>query len=102
MAQTVFLTGATGFVGGDFLNRLILRNPDLRAFCLIRARDAAHLEARRQKLLAYAGIEGPDGDRVIAVAGDVVEADLGMGDRYREIFGASRNPPESDETAREL
>jgi hypothetical protein len=27
---------------------------------------------------------------------------VGPGDRYREIFGATRNPPESDETAREL
>ena len=53
--------------------RLIRRDPQLRAYCLIRARDADPLEARRRTLLPYAGIDGPDGDRVIALAADVVE-----------------------------
>ena len=49
--MNIFLTGATGFIGGDLLGRLIRRNPELRAYCLIRARDAAQLEAVCQELV---------------------------------------------------
>jgi len=38
-ARFVLLTGATGFIGGDLLARLLRRSPELRAYCLIRARS---------------------------------------------------------------
>jgi thioester reductase-like protein len=88
MSRAVFLTGATGFVGGDLLSRLIQRDSGLRAYCLIRARDAHQLEARRRALLAHAGIGGEDAERVIALAGDVVHPDLGLGERRDEVAGA--------------
>lgn len=83
--RSVLLTGATGFIGGDLLARLVQRDLGLRAYCLIRARGAEQLEARRRALIAHAGLEGPDGDRVVALAGDIVEPDLGLGDALLEI-----------------
>jgi nucleoside-diphosphate-sugar epimerase len=75
----IFLTGATGLVGGELLRRALAIWPGARVHCLIRARDAAHLEARRQQLLERLGI-GTDAARVVAVAGDVSRPGLGLAD----------------------
>lgn len=84
-ARSVLITGATGFIGGDLLARLLARDPTLSAYCLIRARSPEQLEARRRSLLAHIGIDGPDGNRVIGLAGDVVEPDLGLGEERSGI-----------------
>jgi long-chain acyl-CoA synthetase len=86
-ARGILLTGATGFVGGDLLGRLLEWDPEATVYCLIRARDAGQLEARRSALLAWAGIAEWDCDRVVAVAGDVVHGDLGLGDAYQRLAG---------------
>jgi long-chain acyl-CoA synthetase len=84
-ARGIFLTGATGFIGGDLLGRLLARDASATVYCLIRARDADQLEARRRALLAWAGIEEPAADRVVAVAGDVTREKLGLGDAHDRI-----------------
>jgi thioester reductase-like protein len=83
----ILLTGATGFIGGDLLGRLLARDPEATVYCLTRARDAGQLEARWRALLAWVGIGEPDRDRVVAVAGDVVHEDLGLGDAYERLAG---------------
>jgi thioester reductase-like protein len=83
----ILLTGATGFIGGDLLGRLLARDPEATVYCLTRAQDAGQLEARRRALLAWVGIGEPDRDRVVAVAGDVVREDLGLGDAYERLAG---------------
>jgi thioester reductase-like protein len=91
--QGVFLTGATGLVGGELLVRVLAAWPEATAYCLIRGRDAAHLEGRRQALLDRVGISH-EADRVVAVAGDVAEpglglADAGLADRIAHVFHAA-------------
>jgi thioester reductase-like protein len=81
----IFLTGATGFIGGELLGRLLARHPAATVYCLIRARDAGQLEARRSALLAWAGVEGACADRVVAVAGDVSRERLGLGDAHDRL-----------------
>ena len=83
----ILLTGATGFIGGDLLGRLLARDPEATVYCLTRARDAGQLEARCRTLLAWVGIGEPDRDRVVAVVGDVVHEDLGLGDAYERLAG---------------
>jgi len=83
--RSVLITGATGFIGGDLLARLVRREPGLRAYCLIRAASAEQLEARRRTLIAHAGLDGSDGERVVALAGDIVQPDLGLGDALLDV-----------------
>ncbi len=85
MARFLFLTGGTGFIGAELLRRLIATHPDGVVCCLVRARDAHQLEARRQKLLDYAGLAPADAERVLAVAGDTVREDLGLGSAYGRL-----------------
>jgi len=72
---TLLLTGATGHVGSALLPRL-LADPTQRVLALVRARDAAHLAQRRQRLLAESGC--PDTDRLVLLAGDTAAPGLGL------------------------
>ncbi|MBW2313219.1 MAG: SDR family oxidoreductase [Deltaproteobacteria bacterium] len=81
----ILLTGATGFIGGELLRRLLDRNPDSTVYCLVRARDADQLEARGRALLTWVGVVAPDDDRVVVVAGDVAKPELGLGDAYTDL-----------------
>lgn len=74
MPETILLTGATGHVGGALLPRLLAR-PATRVVVLVRARDAAHLDARRKSLAAGLGAAA---ERLEAVAGDVSAPGLGL------------------------
>ncbi len=87
-SRGVLLTGVTGFIGGELLARLLDRDPERRIYCLIRASSPEQLEARRRSVLAHAGIDGPAGERVVALAGDVVRPDLGLGASAPEIAEA--------------
>lgn len=69
------LTGATGHVGGALLPRL-LDGPGDRVIALLRARDAAHLQARAEALRA--SLPPGDRDRVEVLAGDVSHPGLGL------------------------
>ncbi|RME72135.1 MAG: NAD-dependent epimerase/dehydratase family protein [Planctomycetota bacterium] len=63
---TVFLTGATGFVGGAVLSRLLLEGAAERVFALVRARDAEHAERRGREVLFK--LFGEDRDRLRSAA----------------------------------
>ncbi len=74
--KAMFLTGATGFVGGESIKRYIERAPsDLRFFLLVRAPDEARLEKRKNKFLKTHFGENVDAvaDRFTFVRGDLLK-----------------------------
>ncbi len=77
-SSTVFLTGATGFLGAQVLAE-ILRETDWRVICLVRADDSAAAAQRVVDALAATGREGIDtAGRVTALCGDLAEPDFGL------------------------
>ncbi|RJL23249.1 amino acid adenylation domain-containing protein [Bailinhaonella thermotolerans] len=84
--RTVLLTGATGFLGA-FLVRRFLDAADVRLICPVRARDAdAALERIAEALRRYDLPAGGLGERVTAVAADLREPALGLGEeRFAEL-----------------
>jgi thioester reductase-like protein len=86
---TVFLTGATGFLGMEVLARL-LEAGDREVLALIRAADDAAAEQRLEQVLSTLWIDpAPYRDRVRAVRGDVTQPHLGLGDRRSELAEAT-------------
>jgi nucleoside-diphosphate-sugar epimerase len=85
MKPTVFLTGATGFLGMEVLARL-LEEGDREVLALIRASDDAAAEARLDDVLLKLWDDpSPFRSRVHAVRGDVTAPGLGLGDRRDEL-----------------
>jgi len=72
--EVVFLTGATGLLGGEALRRMLAADPALRAVVLVRA------AGRWERAAAELGIPT---DRVAAVIGDVTRPGLGLGTDVR-------------------
>jgi thioester reductase-like protein len=82
---TVFLTGATGFLGMEVLARL-LEEGDRDVLALIRASDDAAAERRLDDVLATLWDDPARyRKRVTAVRGDVTAPALGLGDRRDEL-----------------
>ena len=78
-AESVFLTGATGFLGAFLLDGL-LRETDAEVHCLVRPRGS-DLTAQISENLSRYGIERSREDlarRVLPVAGDLAEPSLGL------------------------
>jgi nucleoside-diphosphate-sugar epimerase len=69
----LFITGATGFVGGRVLRHLLGMRPHLRAVALVRRREQAEML--------------PADPRVTAVVGDLTRADLGLDAACRRRLG---------------
>jgi thioester reductase-like protein len=80
--QTVFLTGATGVLGGRILVDL-LRTTAAHVYCLVRGRDPADSQQRVHELLRVYDNEGtlePQFDaRVTILCGDVTRDYFGLG-----------------------
>ena len=87
----VLLTGATGFVGGQILGRL-LETTERSVFALVRAPDAAAARTRIDGVLgALYGERPPAADRVVAVPGDVTRPGLGLSAAdHARIVGEAR------------
>jgi thioester reductase-like protein len=80
----VLLTGATGFVGGEILARL-LRRGDRHVYALIRADDDERASARLQETIrSLLGTIDPWSRRATAVAADLEAPDLGLDEARRE------------------
>ena len=85
MKPTVFLTGATGFLGMEVLARL-LEEGDRDVLALIRASDDAAAERRLDDVLAKLWDDpAPYRARVSAVRGDVTAPGLGLDGRRDEL-----------------
>ena len=84
MKPTVFLTGATGFLGMEVLARL-LEEGDREVLALVRASDDAAASARLDDVLLKLWDDpAPYRDRVTAMRGDVTAPGLGLGSRRDE------------------
>jgi nucleoside-diphosphate-sugar epimerase len=87
--KAMFLTGGTGFVGGEAIKRYIERAPaDLRFFLLVRAPDEARLQKRADKILKSHFGDGADAvaDRFTFVRGDLLKEGLGLTDADRQML----------------
>ncbi|GFE82942.1 hypothetical protein GCM10011487_49420 [Steroidobacter agaridevorans] len=76
-AQRLFLTGATGFLGIHVLAEFLAADPDVTAYCLVRA---ATKEQGRQRILKQADkfeLE-IDESRITVVCGDIGQPKLGL------------------------
>ena len=67
--MTYFVTGATGFIGGRLLEKLLVRKGTI--YCLVRKESLAKFEALRERL-------GADDKRLVAVTGDLSKPRLGV------------------------
>lgn len=79
--MTILLTGATGFLGMEFVARAVAADAH-DVVCVIRARDDAHAARRLDDTLAtlYGDAVPPAARRrLTAVAGDLEEPGLGLG-----------------------
>ncbi len=74
-APTVFLTGATGFLGGAFLTDLLQSSFDGEVVCLVRADDEDSVGERVRRSVARFGIGGRLPRNVRVLRGDLLSQD---------------------------
>ncbi len=72
---TILLTGFPGFLGSALLERVLDRDPDATAVCLVQSKFAGLAKQRVDALVAAAA--GRDG-RIRLVEGDITESGLGL------------------------
>ena len=76
--MSVLLTGATGFVGMEVLDRYLERS-DRHVHLLVRADDDAGAEQRvRETMASLYGSEAAHAGRVTAIAADIEREGLGL------------------------
>ncbi|MBW3618831.1 MAG: SDR family oxidoreductase [Actinobacteria bacterium] len=86
MPQTILFTGFPGFLGSELLPRVLARAPGVTAICLVQAKFAALARERAAELV---GRDASLAGRIEIVEGDIVAADLGLGDRYAEVAAST-------------
>jgi thioester reductase-like protein len=75
----LLLTGATGFLGGELLARLLERG-EQPVYALVRAESDDEAQLRLQRVIeSLLGSAEPWRGRAVAVAADMTQPDLGMG-----------------------
>ena len=80
----VLLTGATGFLGGEVLARLLV-NEDRPVYALVRAdSDEQATDRLHGTIAALLGDPAPYADRAIAIPGDVCRPHLGLSAHRRD------------------
>jgi thioester reductase-like protein len=85
--MTLLLTGATGFLGGELLARLVERDPGRDIITLVRADDAPAAQARLDAALdALLAPEAREGARVRAVAAHLDRPGMGLSERDRDAL----------------
>ena len=85
--RTIFLTGATGFLGAYLLDEL-LRQTDATIYCLVRAADQARAGQRLQTHLQSYGLWQEDwATRLVPLCGDLAQPRLGLGEEQFALLG---------------
>ncbi|KAK7099520.1 hypothetical protein V1264_003648 [Littorina saxatilis] len=91
--KTVFLTGATGFVGKVLIEKLLRCCPGIRTiYCLIRPKNNQGIHQRLSeltdsKLFDKVRKEQPDFERkIMPVCGDVIQPELGISEHDRQTL----------------
>ena len=72
-----FVTGATGFIGRNLVQKLLARKGTIH--CLVRKGSMEKFEALRERL-------GDDGKRLVAVQGDIAKPHLGLTPAQRKAL----------------
>jgi len=72
---TIFFTGFPGFLGVELLPRVLRRNPDAEAVCLVQEK---FLEVARDRVTELEKDEADLVGRIRLVPGDITEPDLGL------------------------
>src|SRR5512135_641076 len=75
--MTYFVTGATGFIGGNLLAKLLARKGDV--YCLVRKGSQDKFDALSERF-------GEAGSRLHAVYGDLTKASLGVTPAQRKAL----------------
>jgi thioester reductase-like protein len=73
--MNVFITGSTGFLGGEILVNLSKRKEVNKIYCLVRAQDEVDAILRLDKVFSFHG-DHYDKEKVIPVIGNLVEENL--------------------------
>ncbi len=76
-SNVYFITGVSGFVGGEFLRTLLTHAIDATCYCLIRDEYQLPAAKRLQQILERSGLSA-DTHRVFAVTGDITMPQLGL------------------------
>ncbi|XP_077263221.1 fatty acyl-CoA reductase 1-like [Temnothorax americanus] len=91
--QSVFVTGATGFLGKVFIEKILRSCPDVREiFLLMRSKKGLNVNERLQQMLnlpLYEKLreERPSNfEKLIPISGDVSEKGLGLSDADRQML----------------
>ena len=85
-ARSIFLTGATGFLGAFLLDGLLSRT-EARVYCLVRPRGKEDAAKTIEDNLRGYGLWRPEyGRRVVAVAGDLSRPLFGLGEGDFELL----------------
>jgi thioester reductase-like protein len=75
---TIFLTGATGFVGAFLLDELLRKTP-ATIYCLVRATQPNEARERiRKNLTSYSLLSGEPNSRVVPIVGDLSKPGFGL------------------------
>ncbi|KAM0208904.1 hypothetical protein ACHAQD_011441 [Fusarium lateritium] len=90
-ANSILLTGATGYLGVQILHNLISRETKKRVYCLIRAKDKAEAESRLDQALSNSKLmlAKSSRERAVALAGDLGRDKLGLDPDDYEILRSS-------------
>lgn len=88
--QALLVTGASGFLAGELLPRLLKEYPDYIVYVLLRSESEEQLQERLQQILDWHAVAEADRGRCIALRGDVQAADLGLGERYDEVASQTK------------
>jgi thioester reductase-like protein len=84
--STVLFTGFPGFLGTALLPRVLHRNPDDEAVCLVQQRFLPQAQDRVAELTS----EDPSlADRIRLVLGDITVPDLGLGDEREDLVAST-------------
>lgn len=76
---TVFLTGATGFLGSYILNNLLSRSQTKRVIVQVRAKDEEHaIERVKTSAMAYGLWKDEHSSKVVAVTGSLESENMGL------------------------
>ena len=80
---TVFFTGFPGFLGTALLPRVLHRNPDDEAVCVVQQRFLPQAQTRVAELTTA---DSSLTDRIRLVVGDITVPDLGLGDQRQDLL----------------
>jgi thioester reductase-like protein len=86
VARTVLFTGFPGFLGTRMLPRVLHRDPDAEAVCLVQAR---FLELAHQRVDELVAEDGSLSGRIRLVEGDITQPDLGLGGERSELVAST-------------